>query len=240
MTRRVLVHGATTPIGATFTRLLAEAGDAVAAIDAAPSKRPQLNDLVADHPGRVSLHADAGRAVDEVIAEAIEALGGSVDLLVLAGWDDKAGPALAWREANLSLHKLEPAALLHQMAQNAVRPLEVVRAARAALRHGTTPVLLGITSWLGSFTDRRDGGHYGQAMSAAALQMAMRTLAFELEPDGITVITGNPGLYRTALHAPEIQPLPDAVVAGFIAVLAGDVAPMHGTIIDWHGNLKTW
>lgn len=238
--RRALVYGAATPIGATFTRLLAEAGDMVAAIDAAPTKRPQLVDLVTDHHGRVSLHADAGRGVEDVIAEAVNALGGAMDLLVLAGWDDKAGPSLAWREANLSLPKLEPAALLHQIAHNAVRPLEVTRAARAALRHGTAPVLLGITSWLGSFTDRRDGGHYGQAMSAAALQMAMRTLSFELEPDGITVITGNPGLYRTALHAPEIQPLPDAVVAGFIEVLGRDVVPMHGTIIDWHGNPKTW
>lgn len=238
--RRALVYGAATPIGATFTRLLAEAGDMIAAIDAAPTKRPQLVDLVADHPGRVSLHADVGRAVEDVVAEGVDALGGAVDLLVLAGWDDKAGPALAWREANLSLPKLEPAALLHQLAHNAVRPLEVTRAARAALRHGTAPVLLGITSWLGSFTDRRDGGHYGQAMSAAALQMAMRTLAFELEPDGIIVITGNPGLYRTALHAPEIQPLPDAVVAGFIEVLGGDVTLLHGLIIDWHGNPKTW
>lgn len=238
--RRVMVHGAATPIGATFTRLLAEAGDMVAAIDAAPTKRPQLVDLVADHPGRVSLHADAGREVEEVVAEAVLALGDTIDLLVLAGWDDRAGPSLAWREANLSLPKLEPAALLHQLRHNAVRPLEVTRAARAALRHGNAPVLLGITCWLGSFADRRDGGHYGQAMSAAALQMAMRTLAFELEPDGITVITGNPGLYRTALHAPEIQPLPDAVVAGFIEVLGGDVTLLHGLIIDWHGNPKTW
>lgn len=238
--RRVLIHGAATPIGATFTRLLAAAGDTIAAIDAAPAKRPQLVDLVADHPGRVSLHADAGRAVEAVVAEAVEALGGTIDLLVLAGWDDHAGPALAWREANLSLPKLEPKALLHQLAHNAVLPLEVTLVARAALRHGNAPVLLGITSWLGSFTDRRDGGHYGQAMSAAALQMAMRTLAFELEPDGITVITGNPGLYRTALHAPEIQPLPDAVVAGFLEVLGRDVTALHGSIIDWHGNPKTW
>jgi NAD(P)-dependent dehydrogenase (short-subunit alcohol dehydrogenase family) len=238
--RRVLVHGAATPIGATFTRLLAEAGDTVAAIDAAPAKRPQLVDLVADHPGRVTLHADAGREVEEVVAEAVAALGGAMDLVLLAGWDDKPGPSLAWREANLSLPKLDSTALLHQLAHNALRPLEVTRAARAALRHGNAPVLLGISCWLGSFTDRRDGGHYGQAMSAAALQMAMRTLSFELEPDGITVITGNPGLYRTALHAPEIQPLPEEVVAGFIEVLKGDVKPLNGMIIDWRGNPKTW
>jgi hypothetical protein len=54
------------------------------------------------------------------------------------------------------------------------------------------------------------------------------------------VITGNPGLYRTALHAPEIQPLPDEVVAGFIEVLKGDVEPLNGMIIDWRGNPKTW
>ncbi len=240
MSRRTVVHGATTPLGATFVRVLAERGDAVAAIAEAPGKRPLLTDLAADHAGRVTLHADLRRDITDVMQDAGDALGGAVDLLVLAGWDDHAGPALEWHGANVSLARVDPAALLKQLELDAVVPLLVARAARLLLRPGTNPTILAITSWLGSFSDRRDGGHYGQAMSGAALQMATRGLAFDLEPDGITVACGNPGLYRTALHAPEIQPLPDAVVAGFLDVLDGPRDPIHGRIVDWRGNLKEW
>lgn len=240
MTQRAIVHGAATPLGATFVRLLAERGDTVAAIAEAPAKRPLLADLAADHGDRVSLHADRNRDIADVVGEAAVALGGAVDLLVLAGWDDHAGPALEWHDANVSLAKVDRRALMHQMEHNAVLPLLVARAARPLLRAGTSPTILAITSWLGSCADRRDGGHYGQAMSASALQMGMRTLAFDLEPDGITVCCGNPGLYRVALHAPEIQPLPDAVVAGLLDVLAAPPDDLHGRVVDWRGNLKEW
>lgn len=154
----MVVHGADTPLGATFVRLLAERGDHVAAMAEAPARRPLLADL----------------------------------------------------------------------------------AARRLLRAGTQPVVFAVTSWLGGFADRRDGGHYGQAMTAAALQMAMRSLAFDMEPDGVTVTCGNPGLYRTALHAPEIQPLPEDVVGGFLALLATPDPARHGRVVDWRGNLKEW
>lgn len=240
MTRRVVVHGADTPLGATFVRLLAERGDHVAAMAEAPARRPLLADLAARRPGQVTLHAEAGRPGDEVVAEAGEALGGAVDLLVLAGWRDHAGPELAWHDANVSLAKVHPEALSRHFLRDAVTPLLVARAARRLLRAGTQPVVFAVTSWLGSFADRRDGGHYGQAMTAAALQMAMRSLAFDMEPDGVTVTCGNPGLYRTALHAPEIQPLPEDVVGGFLALLATPDPARHGRVVDWRGNLKEW
>jgi len=237
---RTVILGATTPLGATFARQVIERGDRVALVGSQPGRIPLFADLATAHPDRVTLHTDARRPIEATAAAAVEAVGGAVDRLILAGWDDAAGPSISEREANRTLALLDAGALLSHLDHNAVQPLLQLRAFRTALRHGIAPRAMAITSWLGGFTDHGDGGHYGAAMAAAALQMAMRAVAFDLEPDGILVLTGYPGLYRQALHAPAIQPTADEVTAGLLAVLERADDAMRGHIVDWKGAPRAW
>lgn len=238
--RRTVIMGATTPLGATFARQAIERGDRVAVIGAQPGRIPLFAELATAHPDRVTLHADARRPIEATAEAVVEVMGGAVDRLILAGWDDAAGPSISEREANRTLALLDAGALLSHLDHNAVQPLLQLRAFRLALRAGTAPRAMAITSWLGSFADRGDGGHYGAAMAAAALQMAIHSAAFDLEADGILVMTGYPGLYRAALHAPAIQPSADEVTAGLLEVLERADDTMRGHIVDWKGVVRAW
>ena len=240
MTLRTAILGAATPLGATLVRLAADRGDRLAIVSAQPGRIPLFADLARERPEQVVPVGDSRRTPEEVVAAITEALGGAVDRLVLAGWQEHAGPTLGDSQANITLAKLDPALVLAQVDQNAVLPLALARACRLPLRQGKAPAILAITSWLGSFTDRMDGGHYGQAISAAALQMAMRTLALDLEPDSIRVVIGNPGLYRTTLHGPAVQPTADEVAAGLLAVLEAADEAMNGRMVDWKGRVMGW
>lgn len=237
---RTVIMGATTPLGATFARLVVERGDSVALVGSHPGRIPLFAELGTAHPDRVTLHDDVRRPIEATAEAVTSVLGGVVDRLILAGWDDAAGPSISEREANRTLALLDAGALLSHLDHNAVQPLLQLRAFRLALRQGTAPRAMAITSWLGSFADRGDGGHYGAAMAAAALQMAMHSAAFDLEADGILAMTGYPGLYRQALHAPAIQPSADEVAAGLLDVLERADDTMRGHIVDWKGVVRAW
>lgn len=240
MTLRIAIIGAATPLGATMVRVAAERGDRLAVVAAQPGRIPLFADLARERPDQVVLVGDSRRTPEEVAQAVTEALGGAVDRLILAGWQEHAGPTLTDQQANITLPKLDAALVLAHVDQNAVLPLALARAFRLPLRAGTSPAILAITSWLGSFTDRTDGGHYGQAVSAAALQMAMCTLALDLEPDSIRVLIGNPGLYRTALHGPAVQPSADEVAAGLLATLEAAGESVNGRMVDWRGRVLAW
>ncbi len=240
MSLRTVICGAATPLGATLVRSAAERGDRLAVVSAQPGRIPLFADLARERPDQVVLMSDSRRAPEDLVAAVVDALGGGVDRLILAGWQEHAGPTLSDQQANITLPVLDPALVLAHVDQNAILPLALARAFRLPLRRGTSPAILAVTSWLGSFSDRTDGGHYGQSISAAALQMAMRTLALDLEPDSIRVVIGNPGLYRTALHGPAVQPSADDVAAGLLTMLEGVTEETNGRMVDWRGRVLAW
>jgi NAD(P)-dependent dehydrogenase (short-subunit alcohol dehydrogenase family) len=240
MSLRTAICGAATPLGATLVRAAAERGDRLAVVSPQPGRIPLFADLARERPEQVGLVGDSRRTPDELAEVVVEALGGGIDRLMLAGWQEHAGPTLSDQQANITLPVLDPALVLAHIDQNAVLPLAIARAFRLHLRRGNAPAILAITSWLGSFTTRTDGGHYGQGISAAALQMAMHTLAMDLEPDSIRVVIGNPGLYRTALHGPAVQPSADDVAVGLLAMLEAVNEETNGRMVDWRGRVVEW
>ena len=81
------------------------------------------------------------------------------------------------------------------------------------LKSGSKVVL--ITSRMGSIDDNSSGSHYGYRMSKAALNMAGKSLAIDLEPKGIalgiihpgwvqTDMTGHTGHYSVSVAAKQI------------------------------------
>jgi NAD(P)-dependent dehydrogenase (short-subunit alcohol dehydrogenase family) len=240
MSLRTAICGAATPLGATLVRIAAERGDRLAVVAAQPGRVPLFADLARERPDQVVLVGDSRRTPEEIAEAVVDALGGGIDRLILAGWQEHAGPTLNDSQANITLPVLDPALLLAHIDQNAVLPLALAQAFRLPLRRGNAPAILAITSWLGSLTTRTDGGHYGQGISAAALHMAMHTLAMDLEPDSIRVVIGNPGLYRATLHGPAVQPAADDVAAGLLAMLEAVNDETNGRMVDWKGRVLEW
>lgn len=233
--RIALVLEAHTPLGLAAVRAARAHVDTVIAAAPDPSRLPGLVDLVAEAPGRITpltadVRTDAGRAA---VAKAVT----SPLTLVVAGGTDPHGPALADQHANRTLGDLDAARFAHSVSAAAFSLLATAALLKPVLGRSR---LLVVGDWRGSLADRRDGGDHALACAFAALHMAGRTLAFDLEPHDTVVAIGNPGLYRTALHGPEFQQHPDEVLAGLINGLMALPLERTGAFLDAHGRERNW
>lgn len=234
-TRLALVLEANTPLGLAAVRASLAHADQLIAAAPDPARLLGLTDLAAEHPGRITpLAADVrtpeGRAA---IARAV-----STPLtLLVAGGTDPHGPALADQHANRTLSDLDAERFAQSVSSGAFSLLAMAALLKPQLSRARVLV---VGDWRGSLADRRDGGDHAMACAFAALHMAGRTLAFDLEPHDTIVAVGNPGLYRTALHGPEFQQHPETVLAGLLAALMSLPADRTGAFLDANGRERSW
>lgn len=231
-----LATDAASPLGLAAVRaLLEQTTGPVLAAAPEPARLPGLVDLAAEYPGRVQpVRADVrtpeGRAA---LAAAVQQ---PLALLVCGGTDPQ-GPALTDQHANRTLAELDAGRFAATVSGSAFTLLATVAALRPRLRGAR---ILALGDWRGSLADRRDGGDYGIACAFAALHMAARTLAFDLEADDVIVAVGNPGLYRTALHGPAFQQHPVEVLRGLLRALEALPDSATGSFLDATGTVRHW
>ena len=234
-TRTALILEAHTPLGLAAVRAALAHADHVLAAAPDPARLLGLTDMAAEFRGRVTpVKADnrtpAGRAA--LLAAAPDRLS-----LLVAGGTDPLGPSLADQQANHSLQELDGERFTRSVSGAAFALLATAAALKPRL--GRARILV-VGDWRGSMTDRRDGGDHAVACAFAALHMAGRTLAFDLEPHDVILAVGNPGLYRTALHGPEFQQHPDDVLKGLLAALMTLPIERTGAFLDANGKERGW
>jgi len=137
-----------------------------------------------------------------------------------------------------SLDDLDLDRIRRQFEVNSLGPLRVTAALRRNLRSGAKVAI--ITSRMGSIDDNTSGGRYGYRMSKAAVNMAGRSLAHDLRPDGIAVAILHPGFVRTGMtgHTGLIDPPESA--AGIIARIDELTAETSGSFWHANGELLPW
>jgi NAD(P)-dependent dehydrogenase (short-subunit alcohol dehydrogenase family) len=226
---RTLVTAAHTALGSTAARLCLARGDSVVAVVPEPRRVPLLQDLRAEHGARLEVVAgDAGdpEAAAQLAAQ-VATHRSALDLLVIGGEEP-------------SVDSLETGGWETAMRRSALAPIALAHAFRRLLKAGQTPRVLGFSSLHASISGKMDGGAYQRAMAGAALNIGLRALAHDLDPDGIIVVIGDPGLYKTALHGPAFQPDAEQVVTGLLAVTAAATAETTGQFLDWTGRPRAW
>lgn len=211
----VLITGANRGIGLEMARQFSQRGDEVIAVCRTPSA--ELATLGVSTIDGVDVASQA--AVND-LAEAL----GDTSLHVVI---NNAG--LLTRE---SLDDLDYDRIRHQFEVNALGPLRVSAALLPKMGRGSKLIL--ITSRMGSIDDNTSGGRYGYRMSKAALNMAGKSLAVDLEPQGIAVAILHPGFVRTKMtdHQGFIDPPESA--AGLINRI--DDLTIGTTGGFWHAN----
>lgn len=230
-----LILEAHTPLGLAAVRASLTHAERILAAAPDPAKLLGLTDLAAEHPGRITpitadVRTPAGRAA---VAAAVT----TPLTLLVAGGTDPHGPALADQHVNRTLYDLDAGRFAQSVSAGAFSLLATAALLKPQLSR--TRILV-VGDWRGSLADRRDGGDHALACAFAALHMAGRTLAFDLEPHDTIVAVGNPGLYRTALHGPEFQQHPEAVLAGLLAALMTLPADRTGAFLDAQGKERAW
>lgn len=177
----ILVTGAARGIGLALVNQLAARGDRVIALCRTASA--ELSQIEG-----VRVIAD----MDVTDGAAIERLCAQLDKQALDVVIHNAGVLTQESLSDLDLDRIRL-----QFEINSIAPLRLTRALLPNLRNGSKIAL--ITSRMGSIDDNSSGGMYGYRMSKAALNMAGRSLAIDLRPEGIAVGLFHPGMVATAM-----------------------------------------
>jgi NAD(P)-dependent dehydrogenase (short-subunit alcohol dehydrogenase family) len=137
-----------------------------------------------------------------------------------------------------SLDDLDLDRIRRQFEINSLGPLRVTAALRRNLADGAKVAI--ITSRMGSIDDNTSGGRYGYRMSKAAVNMAGRSLAHDLKPDGVAVAILHPGYVRTDMtgHTGLVDPPESA--AGLIARIDDLTVGTSGSFWHANGELLPW
>ena len=212
----VLVTGANRGIGLEYCRQLQQRGDQVIAVCRQSS--PELDAIDVEIESGVDLINEANRAnlVRRLTARSLDTVILNAGLLVSMGLDD-----------------LDPEAIRRQFEVNALAPLLLARSLVPLMPWGSRLALM--TSRMGSIDDNSSGGSYGYRMSKVALNIAGKSLAVDLKPDGIAVAILHPGLVRTRMI--QFNPRgvsPEESVRGLLTRFDGLTLDNSGTF--WHAN----
>jgi len=217
-----IVTGANRGIGLALVELLKERGHTV--IAACRRSSPALDKLGVTLVSGVEVTEDSG------IQKLVAAVGDKkVDLLI-----NNAGILLSTGK----LPELDAAGIRKQFEVNALAPLRITAALLSKLAPSAKVAL--ITSRMGSIDDNGSGGSYGYRMSKAALNMAGKSLARDLEPRGIAVIILHPGMVKTDMIAGHGQVEPLDAARGLLARIDDLSVKTSGGFFHANGERLPW
>ncbi len=185
----LFLTGANRGIGLELTRAYLEDGWRVLATCREPGKAQDLNKLVREFPDQARvfpLSVTDWPGIKE-LAGVLD--GEAIDLLI-----NNAGIR---RMDAYHLGSVDPEAFIRSVEVNALGALKVSEAFRPHLGRGESPLLVMMSSSLGSITKNRQGADYAYRASKAAMNAVMRSLAMDLREAGIAVISMHPGWVRT-------------------------------------------
>jgi len=217
----VCITGANRGIGLELARQFRDRGDEVVAICRRPSgELAGLGVRVVDGID-VTDGAEVRRLAERLDGETIDVLVNNAGVL-----------------SDESLDDLDFDRIRRQFEINSLGPLRVTAALRRNLGAGSKVAI--VTSRMGSIDDNTSGGRYGYRMSKAAVNMAGRSLAHDLRPDGVAVVILHPGFVRTDMtgHSGLVDPPESA--AGLIARIDELTLETSGSFRHANGEHLPW
>ncbi len=135
-----------------------------------------------------------------------------------------------------SLANIRPQTMLEVFNVDCVGPLRVVQRLLEPIRAGRG-VIANISSKMGSVADNTSGGTYAYRAAKAALVIVSKSMAVDLAPDGVHVITLHPGWVKTDMTRHTGLVDVETSVRGMARVIAHarDYAP--GAFVAYDGSI---
>lgn len=221
-----LITGANRGIGLEMTSQALELGIRVIATCRDPSSATELSAL----QGRLEVHAldVTDDASTTALAEKLATL--KLDVLI-----NNAG----YMATEQSVDDMDYEQWMRSFAVNAIAPWRVSVAFARQLESSSSARVATVSSQMGSL-ERAASDRVAYRSSKAAANMAMRTLALEWEPRGITVCMLHPGWVKTDMGGSNAALEPGESAAGLLEVIDGLTLKDTGRFLDYEGETLPW
>jgi len=231
MTETILITGANRGIGLELARCFARSDWQVLACCRQPEAAAALAALEREYPQLVMLPLDVTDA-GQISALARELGGRPIDILL-----NNAG---IWGPKDQGFGELDEAWWMETLRVNTVAPLKICEALVENVVASHRKLMASMGSQLGCLGENSSGDWYIYRSSKAALHMAMRSLAVDLAPRGVTSVMLHPGWVRTRMGG-ETAPLqPQESAAGLHQVLLERTHADSGKLFNYRGELLAW
>ena len=229
----VLITGSNRGLGLEWVRQYAARGWRVFASCRDPDSAKDLKALVSAHP-EVTLHRLDVTASDQIAALAESMRDETLDLLV-----HNAGVYFEhWGKDPVG--SIDYDDWQQTFRVNTLGPVRVTEALLAQLGRGDRPLVLAITSNMGSIAGIDAPRDYAYRSSKAALNAAMHGLAHELKPRGIGVLLLHPGWVRTRMGGSSAPIGPEESVRGMLSLVDRYEPSLSGGFFRFDGARMPW
>lgn len=250
----VLVTGASRGLGLQIVDSLASGGFSPGKIIATtrqPGSAQKLQELAGKHP---NIHIIT---LDVVSQESIEKCAEEVGQLV-----QEDGLNCLINNAGINVvadfHSVTAEKMIENFHTNAVAPLMITKAFLPLLKRAASKgadcrgamsiqraAVINMTSLLGSvelnWGERANNFKwYPYRTSKSALNMVSRSMAVDLQPDGILCMAIHPGWVRTDMGGSQAPLSPEDSVSAILSVIGGLTEKDHGSFLNFTGEVLPW
>lgn len=231
--KTILITGANRGIGLEFSRQYMMAGWQVFACCRHPDAADALNDLAAQNPGKITVHA-----LDVAKHEQIEQLSAALSHQPIDVLINNAGIYPTSRRDNFG--KTDYDAWSSAFRVNTMAPLKMAESFIAQITKSDLKTIVTITSKMGSIADNQRGGSYVYRSSKSAVNIVVKSLAIDLKSAGITAILLHPGWVRTDMGGPNGLISTEQSVTGMRQVISNLKQADSGKFYAFDGQIVPW
>lgn len=231
--RTMLITGANRGIGLEFVRQYAADGWRVVACCRKPAAAEALNRLAAQYPDLVTVHAldVTDHAQIDQLAQTLSEQ--PIDLLI-----NNAGVYPPARGD--ALGETDYAAWQKAFAVNTMAPLKITEAFIQRIARSELKIIVTITSKMGSVADNRGGGSYIYRSSKAGVNIVMKSLSIDLNPQKIIAVVLHPGWVKTDMGGPGALITAEQSVTGMRRVIGNLTLKDSGKFYAFDGQVVPW
>jgi NAD(P)-dependent dehydrogenase (short-subunit alcohol dehydrogenase family) len=228
----ILITGANRGLGLEFARQYAADGWRVFACCRSPDKADQLQALAAPSGGRLSVHR-----LDVSDHAQIEALSGQLRGEALDILLNNAG---VYGPNQMTLGHIDYRAWAEVFAVNVMAPTKMVESFLEQVARSRRKTIACVSSLMGSIAANRGGRHYLYRSTKAALNAVVKSLAVDLQPRGVAVVTVHPGWVKTDMGGPDADLEPAESIRGLRRVLDRLTPADSGKFLSYDGAELPW
>ena len=226
---QLLITGANRGIGLEFVRQYAADNWQVIACCREPEAAPELQALTKQYPDIQVMALDVGdfRQIDALANQLKDT---RIDVLI-----NNAG---IYPPSDFNHIDYEDWATAFKV--NSMAPLKMAQAFSKHIARSQLKKLATLSSKMGSLDDNTSGGSYSYRTSKTAANMVMKSLAIDLKPLGISVVTLHPGWVQTDMGGSNALIDAQTSVHGLRKVIANLSMSNTGKFIAYDGAEIPW